>query len=52
MSLEEPMFFDIVISMNKKDYIYCTVIVFILIGSYLFIGQVFADLEGGCVWLE
>tara|TARA_B110000879_G_scaffold93418_1_gene127888 strand:- start:184 stop:351 length:168 start_codon:yes stop_codon:yes gene_type:complete len=42
------MFFDIVISMNKKDYIYCTVIVFILIGSYLSIGQVIADQEDNC----
>ena len=45
---EEPMFFDIVISMNKKDYIYCTVIVFILIGSYLSIGQVIADQDDNC----
>ena len=42
------MFFDIVISMNKKDYIYCTVIVFILIGSYLSIGQVIADQDDNC----
>ena len=42
------MFFDIVISMNKKDYIYCTVIVFILIGSYLIIGQVVGDVEANC----
>ena len=48
MSLEEPMFFDIVISMNKKDYIYCTVIVFILIGSYLAILQVVGDVEANC----
>ena len=48
MSLGEPMFFDIVISMNKKDYIYCTVIVFILIGSYLSILQVVGDVEANC----
>ena len=34
--------------MNNKDYIYCTVIVFILIGSYLSIGQVIADQEDNC----
>ena len=48
IALKEPKFFDIVISMNKKDYIYCTVIVFILIGSYLSIGQVIADQEDNC----
>ena len=48
MSLREPKFFDIVISMNKKDYIYCTVIVFILIGSYLSILQVVDDVEANC----
>ena len=34
--------------MKRKDYIYCTVIVFILIGSYLSIGQVIADVDANC----
>jgi len=34
--------------MNKKDYIYCTIIGLILIGSYLTISKVISDQKDNC----
>jgi len=34
--------------MKKKDYIYSTIIMFILIGSYLTLGQVISAQDDNC----
>jgi len=34
--------------MEKKDYIYSTIIVFILIGSYLTVGEVISAQDDNC----
>tara|TARA_B100000767_G_scaffold97607_1_gene93685 strand:- start:1093 stop:1236 length:144 start_codon:yes stop_codon:yes gene_type:complete len=34
--------------MKRKDYIYCTIIGFILVGSYLTIGKIIAEQDANC----